>query len=96
MRYKQILALIIVVIGIGALGTGFYYKKRITETQKGVETLLSPMSGNPFSHSITEDLSAKLKGYEIKIHLLLGLGALMTAFGVSYYFYLKQKKSSLW
>jgi uncharacterized membrane-anchored protein len=94
MRMKQVLALVVTVIGIGVLGAGFYYKKRINETKEGISTMMAPLSGNPFSSVITVDAKNKLKSYELKIHLFLGFGALLTAFGISYYIYSKKHDNS--
>jgi hypothetical protein len=91
MKIKKTVALIISLLGIGILGTSFYYKHKLNQAKEGVNSLLSPLASNPFGEYIGSDAKHKLRGYEIKIHLLMAFGAILTACGVSYYVYIKQK-----
>lgn len=93
MRSMKLISLIVAVVGIAGLGAGFYYKKKLNEAKKGIDTLFAPGGSNPFSDVVGFGAKSKLRSYEIKIHLLLAVSAIMTAGGAAYFVYLRQKKS---
>jgi hypothetical protein len=92
MRTKLIIATAITVLGLSVLTASFYYKHRLNEAKTGVETLLTPLHGNPFGSAIGSDAKNSLKAYATKIHLMMAGGALITACGFSYFVYIRQKK----
>ena len=91
-RRKKLLSVIISAVGIVAVILAFHYKGKLNSAQKGIDSAFSS-SDNPFSKMIEEGAHHKLKGYEVKIHILMAIGAIVTALGISSYVYYHQKKS---
>jgi len=92
MRKKFILPVIISLIGFSTLSVSFYYKHKLNQAKKGIDTLLSPLSANPFGDVLGSNAKSQLGSYEVKIHILMAIGAVITACGVSYLVYKMQKE----
>jgi len=89
---KKLLSVIVSLIGIVAVVLAFHYKGKLSSAQKGIDSAFGS-SDNPFSKMIEEGAHHKLSGYEVKIHILMAVGAIITALGISSYVYFHQKKS---
>jgi hypothetical protein len=93
MKKITLISLVVTLLGVTGLGAGFYYKHKLNEAQKGLENLFSHDKSNPFSDAVGFGAKSKLKSYELKIHLLLAISAIMTAGGASLFVYFRQKNS---
>ena len=89
---KKLISVIVSLIGIVAVVLAFHYKGKLTAAQRGVDSAFGS-SDNPFSRMVEEGAHHKLSGYEVKIHILMAIGAVVTALGISSYVYFQQKKS---
>lgn len=92
MNKKRIISMATTAIGVILLAVGFHYKNKLNQASKGLDTALSPLSDNPFASAVGSGAHHKIKGYQVKIHLVIVAGAILTAAGVSYFVYLRQKK----
>lgn len=92
MKKMTLMSLVAIALGMTGLGAGFYYKQKLNEAQRGVDNLFTHDKSNPFGEAVGFGVKSKLKSYELKIHLLLGISALITAGGVSLFVYFRQKK----
>lgn len=93
MKKMTLISLVITLLGLAGLGAGFYYKHKLTQAEKGIDNLFSHDRSNPFSDAVGFGAKSKIRSYEIKIHLLLAISAIMTAGGASLFVYFRQKKS---
>lgn len=91
MKKITLISLVITLLGTTGLGSGFYYKHKLNEAKEGLENLFSHGKSNPFNDAVGFGAKNKLRSYEIKIHLLLGISAIMTAGGISLFVYFRQK-----
>jgi hypothetical protein len=83
MNKKRIFSLIIAIAGITGLSLGFYYNHKLNKAASTESRLLSPFQDDTFGTLIGSGADKKIRSYRIKIHTLIILSALATAYGIS-------------
>lgn len=80
---KKLLSYGLTLIGLTGLTMGFYYNHKLNKAASTGARILSPFQDDTFGSLIGSSAEKKIRGYRIKIHGLIIVSSIITAYGVS-------------
>ena len=93
MNYKQMIAIVVIIVGVVLLIFGFYGKYRMDEARQDIDTTTGFFPDNPVKETVSDRLHGKVDAYALPVTLCFVGGVILIIIGgAGVYFYRSKKQ----